>query len=850
MLFTVAFIISFIFLNKQLMKFLFTGLIGLWSACIAYAQLQSPEEFLGYPIGAEFSRHADVVRYFEHVAAQSDLVTYQEYGRTNERRPLTYAVVSTAENIANLEDIRRNNLAQAGIINSPAPDLKKAIVWLSYNVHGNEASSTEASMVTLYELVTSHQEWLENTIVIIDPCVNPDGRDRYANWYNQVASKPYDPLQAAAEHHEPWPGGRPNHYLFDLNRDWAWATQVETIQRLKVYNQWMPHVHVDFHEQGINEPYYFAPAAEPFHEVITPFQREFQTEIGLNNARYFDDKGWLYFTRERFDLLYPSYGDTYPTYMGAIGMTYEQAGHGRAGLGIMNDEGFELTLVDRVDHHKTTGLSTVEVASKNAERLNTSFKKYFQNDELEVKSYVLKGHVDQFKALAELLDKHEITYGFTGKGKTTGIGYEGTNNKTTLNYDRAMVVSTNQPKGKMVQVLFEPDAQLSTPLTYDITAWNLPKAYGLEAVGSTTLVTADSSNPFIKKEPVYSENATGYIAKWNSMQDARFLAALLKNDINVRFTEKPFINNGKSYERGTLIITKSDNRTHPDYGRRVQEIATQYNRDLDVATTSFATTGPDFGSPDIKLIHAPRVALLKGERTSSLSYGATWYYFEQSLNYPVTSIDTEYLSSVNLQQFDVLIMPSGYYSGLLNDDMLDKIKDFVRGGGKVIAIDNAVSSFANKEGFSLKTNAVVEDKEKDADDKDSRLTPYASREEAAIPNLITGSIFKTQIDQTHPLAFGYKDIYYSLKLGSDSYSYLDNGYNVGWIPDEVENVSGFAGDMAKSKLKNSMIFGEERQGRGSIIYMVDDPLFRAFWENGKLFFANAVFLVNNNKPEL
>ncbi|KQC34549.1 zinc carboxypeptidase [Nonlabens sp. YIK11] len=828
-------------------KSLFLSLLFLASIAVQ-AQLQSPADFLGYEIGTQFSRHADVVRYFEHVAENSDMVTYQEYGKTNERRPLTYAIVTSPANQNNIEQIRKNNLAQTGIIEGNATS-DKAIVWLSYNVHGNEASSTEASMVTLYELITTKKDWLENTVVIIDPCVNPDGRDRYANWYNQVASQPYDPLQIAAEHNEPWPGGRPNHYLFDLNRDWAWATQVESQQRLKVYNQWMPQIHVDFHEQGINEPYYFAPAAEPFHEVITDFQREFQTKIGQNHAQYFDNEGWLYFTRERFDLLYPSYGDTYPTYMGAIGMTYEQAGHGRAGLGINNDEGFELTLVDRVVHHKTTGLSTIEVASQNVEKLNTEFEKYFDNSNLTTKSFVLKGSTDQLMALAKLLDRHEIQYGFTGKGKTNGLGYNN-DKKTTLEYDTAMVVSTNQPKGKMVQVLFEPNAQLSTPLTYDITAWNLPKAYGLEAVASTSNVSGTSATLDIKTDDNTNNTATGYIAKWNSMQDARFLAKLLKAGIKVRFTEKPFVNNGTTYDRGSLIITKSDNKRIDNFGSIVNSVANEFKRGLEPALSSFATSGPDFGSPDVKLISAPRVALLRGERTSSLSYGATWYFFEQDLGYPVTSIDTGDLGRADLSQFDVLVMPDGYYGSLLNESTLNKVKTFVRSGGKVVALSGAVSAFADKDGFGIAKNDKDQDSTEDKDEKKDLLIPYAAREESGTTDLITGSIFKITMDQTHPMAFGYGDAYYSLKLGSDSYSYLDDGYNVGWITDDVVNVSGFAGDTAKTKLKSSMVFGEQRLGAGSLIYMVDDPLFRAFWENGKLLFVNSVFLVNNNRPEL
>lgn len=821
--------------------------VTLFLTSLLTAQVQSPAEFLGYEIGTQFSRHADVVRYFEHVAANSDLVTYQEYGKTNERRPLTYAVITTAANHSNLENIRKANLVQTGIsTENVQAKADKAIVWLSYNVHGNEASSTEASMVTLYELITTKKDWLENTVVIMDPCINPDGRDRYANWFNQVASTPYDPLQAAAEHDEPWPGGRPNHYLFDLNRDWAWASQVESQQRLKVYNKWMPHVHVDFHEQGINNPYYFAPAAEPFHEIISDWQRDFQTQIGANHARYFDEEGWLFFTRERFDLLYPSYGDTYPTFMGAIGMTYEQAGHGRAGLGINTDEGYELTLVDRVAHHKTTGLSTVEISSKNAAKLNTEFKDYFNTSGLKYKSYVLSGNPDNLNELANLLDKHEIKYGFTGKGKATGFNYA-TNAQGSMNYDMAMVVSTNQPKGKMVKALLEPDAKLSTPLTYDITAWSLPHAYGLNAVASTSLVAANERLPFELNQPIINTDAAGYIAKWNSMDDAQFLASLLKAGIKVRFTEKPFVNSGKTFDRGSLVITKSDNKNKADYGTIMRQLAMEHNVAITETNTSFSKSGPDFGSPDMKLINPPKIALLKGDGTSSLSYGATWYFFEQTLGYPATSIDTDNLGRVSLDQFDVLVMPSGWYGSVLNESTLDKVKDFVRGGGKVIALANAVGSFAGKSGFSLKRN---DSPSGDDDKKDDNLTPYAERENASTTNFITGSIFKTKVDTTHPMAFGYPDTYYSLKLGSNSYAHLDRGYNVAWIPEEVTNVAGFAGDSAKAKLSNSLIFGEERIGRGSVIYMVDDPLFRAFWHNGKLFFTNAIFFANNNRFRL
>lgn len=828
------------------------SIVLLFISISVQAQLQSPAEFLGYELGTQFSRHADVVAYFEHVAENSPMVNFTEYGKTNERRPLTYAVVSSAGNMTGLESIRQDNLKNVGLLSGTASP-QKAIVWLSYNVHGNEASSTEAAMKTLYELITQKQAWLKNTVVIIDPCVNPDGRDRYANWYNQVKSTPYNALQEAAEHNEPWPGGRPNHYLFDLNRDWAWATQVETQQRLKVYNTWMPHIHVDFHEQGINEPYYFAPAAEPFHEIITPFQRNFQTQIGKNHAKYFDEEGWLFFTRERFDLLYPSYGDTYPTFMGAIGMTYEQAGHGRAGLGINTDEGYELTLVDRVAHHTTTGLSTVEMGSKNAAELNTEFKKFFKNEGLKYKSYALLGHPDKIAALTELLDKHEIKYGYSNGGSITGYHFN-KSGRGTIDGTGALVVSTNQPKGKMVKVLFEPEAALSEPLTYDITAWSVPYAYGLDGVASEVLIAANGTSPVLANI-VIPHKAAGYIAGWNSMKDAAYLAELLQQHIKVRFTEQPLKFNGKDFDRGSLVITKSDNRKNPNFHEKLAEITAKHKRTLFASNTSFGDTGTDFGSPDIKMINPPKIAMLRGKGVSSLNYGAAWHFFEKQLKYPVTHIDTDRFNPKKLAAYNVLIMPEGRYSSMLNEKALSSLKEWIRGGGKVIAIGRAVGNFEGKEGFGIK-NKTSDDKKQDAEadlteeEIAERLIPYNQRERSNVKNFITGSIYKVSLDNSHPMAFGYGDTYYSLKQGATAYEFIKKGFNIGYIKGDAVSVSGFSGAAAKAKLENTMIFGEVRMGRGSVIYLVDDVLFRSFWENGKLFFANSIFMVNNNKPTL
>ena len=404
------------------------------SAFLSAQNLKSPDEFLGYSLGSKYTPHYKIVNYYSYTAAiATNQMKLEQYGETNEGKPLLLAIITSAENFSKLEEIRKNNLRLTGLLNDKAGDIKDApaIVWLSYNVHGNETSSSEVAMKMLYELLNpanaTSKEYLKNTVVIIDPCMNPDGRDRYVHWQEQMVGKTVNPNPDAREHSEPWPGGRTNHYNFDLNRDWAWQTQVETQQRIKVYNQWMPQLHSDYHEQGYNNPYYFAPAAEPYHEVITPFQRSFQVEIGKNHAKYFDAKGWLYFTKEVFDLFYPAYGDTYPTYNGAIGMTFEQAGLSHASTAVITNNGDTLTLKDRIDHHFTTSMSTVEIVSKNKDRVIAAFKKFFDDTKAngvgEYKNFVVTDvNSNKINALKKLLDANGIIYSYNN-----GTTLKGTN---------------------------------------------------------------------------------------------------------------------------------------------------------------------------------------------------------------------------------------------------------------------------------------------------------------------------------------------------------------------------------------------------------------------------------------
>lgn len=819
----------------------------------AQTNILSPAEFLGYELGSEWTPHYRVVNYFRHVAAQSPLVKFEKYGETYEGRELMLAYVTSDSNMARLKEIRINNLKRTGLMEGEPMGDKTAIVWLSYNVHGNETSSSEAAMKTIYELVRPGNRetkgWLQNTVVIMDPMLNPDGRDRYVHWYKETVGKQFNAYGDAREHHETWPGGRTNHYYFDLNRDWAWLTQKESRQRIAEYQKWMPHIHVDFHEQGYTEPYYFAPAAEPFHNAITDWQRDFQYTIGKNNAKYFNQNNWLYFTGEVFDLFYPSYGDTYPIFSGAIGMTYEQGGGGYAGLGIIKPAGDTLTLNDRLIHHFTTGLSTVEVSSENADRLVEEFTQYYEKSvkspQGKYKTFVIKGdnNPDKLHALFELLDHHKVKYGkATGEETLQGYNYQTGETERVRVTGGDYLVSAYQPKSVLARVLFEPHPELADSVTYDITAWEQHYAYGLEGFALTERLDIEAAEaPEEKVNNSFSGSPYAYLARWQDLPDVRLLAELLKHDINVRFSRREFKIEDKIYAPGTLIITRSDNKNVSGFDQLVQKAATGYNQQLNAVPTGFVQSGSDFGSSSVRYLEKPRIAVLSGSGTSSGMVGEIWHYFDQQIEYPITMLDTDYFNHVDLHPYDVLVLPSGNYKEILNEERMKEIKEWISSGGKLIAVQGANQFLANKDGFNLKKKDEDKKSEEDSTANEA-LDAFGERQRESISNFNTGSIYKVTMDESHPMAFGYDEDYFSLKLSSDAYTYLEDGWNVG-VAKEDAHMSGFVGYKAKEKLEDTLVFGVQNMGEGSVVYVVDNPLFRAFWYNGKLLFGNAVFLV-------
>ena len=805
-------------------------------------QTKSPDEFLGYPLGSRFTLHEKVNDYFKYVASQHQHIKLISYGKSHEGRELLVAIVSAQENINNLEEIRKRNVlwSKGG---KEISDAKKqpAILWLSYNVHGNEASSTETAMKMIYSLSQAStpalQKWLSSTVVIIDPCLNPDGRDRYVNFYNGVVGLTPNANPAAREHQEPWPRGRVNHYYFDLNRDWAWQTQMETQQRMALYQQWMPQVHVDFHEQSYNEPYYFAPAAEPLHENISSWQRNFQVTVGKNNAKYFDEQGWQYFTKQHFDLLYPSYGDTYPIYNGAIGMTYEQGGI-NAGLAVVTADGDTLTLKDRIAHHYTSGMATIETVSNHSEKLLAEFRDFFiravEKPVGPYQSYVVKANsLPRLKKLVGLLTKNHIEFAFGGDKTLKGLDFGTLKSKSFKLERNDLVINMKQPRSILAAVLFEPQTIVKDSNTYDITAWALPYAYGLTAYALKENIKGQYHGlAEMNNEAAAVAHPYAWAFLWNSADDARILIALQKAKLKVRKAGEGFTAGGKAYPAGTLLVYRKENEQQAgDVATRLQEIAVKEKITLNAIGSGFVESGKDFGAAAYTLINQPNVALVAGEGTSAQSVGQVWSFFEQELKYPVSLLNLRGLANLNLAQFNVLILPDGNYPKNIDE----QLAPWVENGGKLILMEDAIAAFEGKKPFGIKSKEFSKEEA-------VKTLRYADKDKDNFNDAIPGAIFKLSLDTTHPLALGLGQ-YYALITGTKIYEPLADGWNVGELKPNAY-LTGIAGQNVKKQLSKGLLYGVQPIGNGQVIYLGNDVLFRLFWESGKQLFTNAVFMVN------
>jgi hypothetical protein len=818
----------------------------LWSLPIAAQQLQSPDEYLGYELGKKFTFHHQIVAYYQYIAQHSDKAKLVQCGKTVEDRPLMVMFVSAPENLAKLEQIRKNNLIQAGLLSGEIKGRTLPIVWFNYSIHGNEPAGSIASMQTLYALITEQRpemkNWLKEMIIIIDPCANPDGYSGYVDAYNRKTGLfPHEDL-ATWEHEESYLGGRFNHYCFDLNRDWAWQTQSENRHRLAMYQDWLPQVQADFHEMEYYKSYFFAPAAKPFHESVSHWQREFQKHLGHHHAQYFKQNGWDYFNEDVYDMLYPSYGDTWGTFNGALSFTFEQGGGGKAGLKLTQSTGDTLTLKDRYWHHHIIGISTLEITYQYREKILKEFKKYFkestQHPQGDYKTYIIKHQNPKanIKALLALLERQKIRFYHPAISDTNLVAFNYFKNQAdTFRLEKQdIIISAYQPKSVLLKVLLEPKTYLEDSLTYDITAWSLPYSFGVKTYCSKQKIEPDTTHPVdLLVDYLPLRPAQNYLLEWKDVEDAQILSALLQKNILVKYASKDFVLANKTYQAGTLLIQQKGNEAN-SLDMMLKDLAFKHQKRL-IACETIADTNI------FHKIQKPKVALLLAENMRLTSMGEVWYYFEQVIRYPMAIIDDQKASSyLDLSHYNLLILPSGNYQ-----HRAYVLESFVRSGGRIIALEDALETFANQKPFLLgKTPEVKSGTQQNNTSNTNTHHVYFDIHRESLRSKVLGAIYKVEADKHHFLTYGYENELFISKNNSEVYQYLPESQdtkNIGVFKKD-SHITGFVGNVLKEKLYNTLTLGIERLGKGQIVYMTDSPLFRGFWYGGNLLFANAVFL--------
>ena len=840
---------------------------------------------LGYQSGERITWSHDVRRYFDALAmAAPKRVRIVEYGCSWEGRQLFYVVISSPENIANsaatregmhaLRDPRSTSSAQAeSLIKDLAP-----VTWLAYGVHGNEISSTDAAMMTAYHLLASRQdarvdEILENTTVILNPMQNPDGRDRFIHRFESALGLEPSSDRLSAEHNEPWPSGRTNHYLFDLNRDWFIRSQPETRGHADAVLEWLPVAFVDLHEMGSDSTYYFAPEAVPYNPHLAADQSASLELFGRTNARWFDEFGIDYFTREVYDAFYPGYGASWPAYFGSIAMTYEQAS--ARGLLVRQYDGEELPYADTVRNHFLTSLGTLETVAMNREKFLRDFYNYQQTAVSEggkgdVQAYIVPAQNDQnaVDRLGALLASQGVEVGrATESFRACGADFS----------EDSLVINLDQPAKRFLRTLMDKETPMDPEFVaeqvrlndknlpdgmYDITAWSLPMLLNVESVSCAQRVSVnvESIEPGIVAMPDLPAKASvSYLVPWGERSAVQLLSRALRDGLAVKSSDKPFVNGGTTYPGGTLIIDVADNpeNLHEQLLSYVQETKAR----VFAANDSWVSDGPSFGSRKVVRMNAPRIALAWDEPVSQYSAGNFRFVVERQFGYPVTAIRVEQLRKADLSRYQVLVLPdsSDGYADALGKAGVERLRDWVDRGGVLISLARATRLLADPDADLLATRReyrlefLSEDEDDEADSELKRVPGTALDEQAfevatesreANPDGIGGAQLRATVDEDHWLAAGVAPQLHVLARNSDVYTplRLNDGVNIAsFASADSVLASGHLWDRNRRQLAYKPFVMAHKLGKGQVIAFTQDPTVRAYQEGLNVILANAIF---------
>jgi hypothetical protein len=838
-------------------------------------EIPTPEEVLGYPVGERHTLYRKLEQWLQTLARNSDRVMLDTYGESFEGRGLFYLVISSPRNLARLEEIKSGlaRLADPRLLTSSQEveeliaDLP-AVVWLAYTVHGNEASGTEAAIQLSYQLAAGTDSLtariLDELVVVIDPLQNPDGHERFVHWVSVMTGVVPDPYPAAMEHTQPWPGGRTNHYFFDLNRDWFLLTQPESEGKVQAFLQWNPQVFVDLHEMGSNNTYFFAPPMSPVNLNVPAASQRWWEIYGKANAAAFDSFGWPYYVRESFDEFYPGYGVSWPTLTGAIGMTYEQASS--RGLAIRRNDDTILTLRDGVHHHFTTSFTTcLTTADFRKQRLRDYYE--FRRTAIEegkagpMREILLLPGEDPATAnkLVGLLVRQGIEVrrareAFRARNVHPYVPGPESREFPPGTY----LVSLAQPQKRLAKAILEPHSQLPEEFIeeerrrkeakersrfYDITAWSLPLTMGVEAYWSARqldVVAEPVPVPPVRTGQVVGGKADyAYVFRYRSNAAAKALARLLYGGYRVYVTRKAFRLQGEFFPPGSLILWVKGNRA--DLFERLSELAQETGADFYAFNSGWVTDGVNLGSPNVRYVKSPKILVAADDPTSPYSVGAIRYLFDQHYGIRASFVRTASLANLDLSEFDVIILPdarsgSVSYKSVLGKKGIQKLSDWIRAGGVIVAIKEAARFATDQEvGWS---SAVV--------GKKSRKDTTATAEE--LPPRTPGAILRVKLQPRHYLTFGYGAETFVLVNSRLVFQPSVQGKNLAvFASRDSLRISGFVWEEALEELSGAAYLIEETLGSGRVILYADDPNFRASWDRLTRLFLNAIFFAPSLK---
>lgn len=835
------------------------------TAALAQNAIPTPDEYLGYTLGDRFTPWDRILDYFGELTKRSPMITMEKIGETYEGRPLVLAVITSQANRAKLNDIRQSlaSLANADVDSAKAADIARntpAVAWLAFGVHGNESSSAEAAMKVASTLLRDpeSQKLLDQLVVVIDPLQNPDGREGYVQWFTRTRGASPNANPESFEHAEPWPGGRYNHYLIDMNRDWAWLSQRETQARVAAYQRWNPQVFVDFHEMGANSTYFFPPDAKPINANLPKEVETWLETFGRANAEEFSKRGWTFFVGERFDLFYPGYGDSWPALHGAIGMTYEVAGGGRGGTEFRRDDDTVLTLAHRLDEHYTSGMTTLRTAASNREALLRYFydANKSQADTGKNTYLILRGSPN-FDAMIDRLQRQGIRISELRAPLTTratAIGGAGAESRTFP--AGTAVINTKQPLGRLAETLLEKSPTFSPGYVeeqriktqadeqddfYDLTSWSMPLSMNVVAYVAPNPVTADVKPYERTTAAPFKAAAYGYVVDALEPNLYRLAGRLLASKINFSVSEKELATGDRTFPRGSLVILKGNNKA--DLDAALGALAREANIAIAPLESGW-TGGTAFGSEDIRYVRDPKIALVGGNGIGATSHGMLWHTLDIDTPIPYTRIDLASLRNVNLGNYRVLVLPDGNgYADALGKNGIEKLKSWLRDGGTIVAINNANKFLRDKdvEISKLKPWEAPKSKKDDKEPTDDKSPASTANDARYNDYRIPGSTFRTTMNERSYLTFGLPRPPAVLIEGTQAYQPVAHTVdNIVTIEKRDPLISGVAWPESLEKIKGAAYMVAEPFGRGQVITFADEPHFRSFWRGTLPLFLNAV----------